>query len=125
VERHLLRSRCGGRYPERRRPGRTLVPEVEPHPLHAVRPAAGLSAAFRPCYTAVAAAGQRADRIAGRLACAAIRPLVGDTGRVTLALDDTPTERYGRHVQGAGVHHNPAPGPAGSPYTCTGTSGWS
>src|SRR5262249_32594428 len=32
------------------------------------------------------------------------------------ALDDTPTRRYGPHVQGAGVHHNPTPGPAGSPY---------
>src|SRR6185312_525071 len=36
--------------------------------------------------------------------------------RVTLALDDTPTQRYGPHVQEAGVHHNPTPGPAGSPY---------
>jgi hypothetical protein len=31
-------------------------------------------------------------------------------------LDDIPTERYGPHVQGAGVHHNPTPGPAGSPF---------
>jgi hypothetical protein len=37
-------------------------------------------------------------------------------GPLTLALDDTPTKRYGPHVQGAGVHHNPAPGPSGSPY---------
>ena len=37
-------------------------------------------------------------------------------GRLVLAVDDTPTERYGPHVQGAGVHHNPTPGPAGSPY---------
>jgi hypothetical protein len=78
--------------------------------------AAGLSQEFRPCYTTVAAAGKRADRIAGHLAYAAVRPLVGDAGRLTLALDDTPTQRYGPHVQGAGVHHNPAPGPAGSPY---------
>jgi len=33
-----------------------------------------------------------------------------------LALDDTPTKRYGPHVQGAAVHHNPAPGPAGSSF---------
>ena len=78
--------------------------------------AAGLSAEFRPCDTTVAAAGKRADHIAGRWACAAVRPLVGDAGRRTLALDDTPTERYGPPVQGAGVHHNPTPGPAGSPY---------
>src|SRR5215212_9623203 len=53
------------------------------------------------CYVAVAAAGKRSDRVAERL---------------TLALEDTPTPRYGPHVQGAGVHHNPTPGPAGSPY---------
>src|SRR6476469_6243026 len=34
--------------------------------------AAGLSGEFRPCYTAVAAARKRADRIAGRLAWAAV-----------------------------------------------------
>jgi hypothetical protein len=78
--------------------------------------AAKLSDQFRPCYTAVAAAGKRADSVAGRLALEAIKPLVADAGRLTLALDDTPTERYGPHVQGAGVHHNPTPGPAGSPY---------
>jgi hypothetical protein len=37
-------------------------------------------------------------------------PRLGD--RILLGLDDTPTQRYGRHVEGAGVHHNPTPGPA-------------
>jgi len=32
--------------------------------------------------------------------------------RVVLAVDDSPTKRYGPHVQGAGIHHNPTPGPA-------------
>ena len=32
--------------------------------------------------------------------------------RILLALDDSPTARYGAHVEGAGVHHNPTPGPA-------------
>jgi hypothetical protein len=78
--------------------------------------AAGLSDQFRPCYTAIAAAGKRADRVAARLARAAVKPLMAEAKRLTLVLDDTPTERYGPHVQGAGVHHNPSPGPAGSPY---------
>jgi hypothetical protein len=78
--------------------------------------AAGLSADFRPAYTTVAAAGKRADQIAGTLANAVVRPLVGPTGRLLLALDDTPTPRYGPHVQGAGVHHNPTPGPAGGRF---------
>jgi hypothetical protein len=78
--------------------------------------AAKLSGQYRPCYIAVAAAGKRADRIARRLLTEVAIPLVKGDGRLTLALDDTPTRRYGPHVQGAGIHHNPAPGPAGSPY---------
>ena len=78
--------------------------------------AVGLSREFRPCYTTVAAAGKRADSIAARLLHEAVKPLVADTNRLTFALDDTPTERYGRKVQGAGIHHNPTPGPAGGPF---------
>jgi hypothetical protein len=78
--------------------------------------AAKLSDRFRSCYTAVAAAGRRADCIARRLLTGVVLPLVKGAGRLTLALDDTPTKRYGPHVHGAGVHHNPAPGPSGSPY---------
>jgi len=64
----------------------------------------------------VSAAGKRADLIAAHLAHAVVKPLVADAARLTFALDDTPTERCGPHVQGAGVHHNPCPGPAGSPF---------
>src|SRR4051794_28606368 len=78
--------------------------------------AAKLSDQFRPCYTAVAAAGKKAGTIAARLVRTVVTPLVSGAGRWTLALDDTPTPRYGPHVRGAGVHHNPTPGPAGSPY---------
>jgi hypothetical protein len=78
--------------------------------------AARLSDQFRPCYTAVAAAGKKAETIAAFLVLAVVKPLIGGAGRLTLALDDTPTQRYGPYVQGAGVHHNPTPGPAGSPY---------
>src|SRR5262249_8373680 len=78
--------------------------------------AAKLSGRFQSCYIAVAAAGNRSDRIARRRVTEVVRPLVGVAAKLTLALDDTPTRRYGPHVQGAGVHHNPAPGPSGSPY---------
>lgn len=77
---------------------------------------AGLSSEFRPCYTTVAAAGKRSDGIAARLVHAVLRPLAARMGRVVLAVDDTPTERYGPEVQGAGLHHNPTPGPAGGPF---------
>ena len=77
---------------------------------------AGLSGEFRPCYTTVAAVGTRTDLMAAHLAHEVVKPLVAGADRLTLALDDTPTERFGRQVQGAGVHHNPAPGPAGGPF---------
>lgn len=36
--------------------------------------------------------------------------------RLLLVIDDSPTKRYGPKVEGAGVHHNPTPGPAGQPF---------
>jgi hypothetical protein len=78
--------------------------------------AAGLSDEYRPCYATVAAAGTRTDLAAAHLAHEVLKPLVASADRLTFAVDDTPTERYGHHVQGAGVHHNPTPGPAGSPF---------
>jgi hypothetical protein len=60
-------------------------------------------------------------RTSGKLATAVLglvvqklAPAFGD--RILLAMDDSPTSRYGRHVEGAGVHHNPTPGPAGSKW---------
>ena len=78
--------------------------------------AAGLSGEYRPCYTTVAAVGTRTDLMAAHLAREVVKPLVADDARLTFSIDDTPTQRYGRHVQGAGVHHNPTPGPAGGPF---------
>jgi len=78
--------------------------------------AAGLAHQFRRCYTTVAAAGRRTELVATNLLREVLKPLLADAPRVVLAIDDTPTPRYGPHVQGAGVHHNPTPGPAGSPF---------
>jgi len=78
--------------------------------------AVGLSHQYQRCYTTVAAAGKKTKEIAARLVCEVIKPLVANQTRLTLAIDDTPTQRYGRLVQGAGIHHNPTPGPAGSPH---------
>ena len=78
--------------------------------------AAKLSDEFRPCYTTIAAVGQKTEASATHLVASVIRPLLGNQERLTLGLDDTPTQRYGSFVQGAGIHHNPTPGTAGSPY---------
>src|SRR6476661_7578599 len=36
--------------------------------------------------------------------------------KLLFALDDSPTKRHGPFVEGAGIHHNPTPGPAGSKF---------
>ena len=80
--------------------------------------AAGITDAFRPAYSALWAAGRRSAGLAARLLVGTLLPLMrglpGD--RLLFALDDTPTPRYGPCVQGAGVHHNPTPGPAGERF---------
>ena len=54
--------------------------------------AVGLSRDYQRCYTTVAAAGKKAKDIATRLLCAVVKPLVAGQARLTLAIDDTPTQ---------------------------------
>src|SRR5918998_5566023 len=54
--------------------------------------AAVLSDQFRSCYTAVAAAGKKAEAVAASLVLWVVKPLLGGAGRLTLAIDDTPTQ---------------------------------
>jgi hypothetical protein len=77
------------------------------------RRAAGLNADFRPCYGLLRRLGLRADELARRLLVRIALPaLASRHDRLLFGLDDTPTRRYGPKVQGAGLHHNPTPGPA-------------
>jgi hypothetical protein len=77
--------------------------------------ACGIRADFRRAYTAVSACGRRAP-LQAALAVLPVAQALVEGDRLTVALDDTPTPRYGRHVEGAGMHHNPSPGPAGERY---------
>jgi len=72
---------------------------------------AGIDTAFPAYYYLLGSLGRKADQIAGVLLRLAL-PLVTPGERVLLGIDDTPTKRYGPKVQGAGIHHNPTPGPA-------------
>src|SRR5947209_5219541 len=80
--------------------------------------AAGITTDFRRAYAALWAAGRRAEGLAFRLLRGTLAPLLARAPgeHLLFALDDTPTARYGPCVQGAGVHHNPSPGPAGAPF---------
>src|SRR5829696_1818789 len=76
--------------------------------------AAGITDEYRNAYVTVCAAGRRVDQLA-LSAVHAVSPLL-ERGRLLLAIDDTPTPRWGPQVEGAGIHHNPTPGPAGEKY---------
>src|SRR5438128_3776477 len=69
--------------------------------------AAGIGDDFRPAYTTVCAVGRETNHLAIS-ALRAVEPLLG-SGRLRVAIDDTPTGRYGPCVEGAGIHHNPSP----------------
>jgi hypothetical protein len=70
---------------------------------------------YQDYYYFLSALGHRVKLLAAvvlRIATDVIAP----QGRILLALDDTPTKRYGPKVEGAGIHHNPTPGPAGAKF---------
>jgi hypothetical protein len=70
-----------------------------------------LGADFRLYYYFLGSLGRNVKSVAGVLFRIAVRVIVpGD--RLLLAIDDTPTKRAGPLVEGAGIHHNPTPGPA-------------
>ncbi|HJT78788.1 MAG TPA: transposase [Gemmataceae bacterium] len=72
--------------------------------------AAGVGSGFAAFCYFLAALGRHADFPAGLLLQRVLLHLA-PAGPLLFALDDTPTQRYGPKVQGAGVHHNPTPGP--------------
>jgi hypothetical protein len=78
--------------------------------------AAGIGHEFRRAYTVIGAVGRQAPLLATAvlLEVAAVPDARPD--RLVFGLDDTPTARYGPEVEGAGLHHNPTPGPSGQPY---------
>jgi hypothetical protein len=75
---------------------------------------AGITTEFRQSYVTVCAVGRVADSMAISTVLA-VRPLLRSP-RLTVAIDDTPTARYGPEVEGCGIHHNPSPGPAGEKF---------
>ena len=62
--------------------------------------------------------GRNSKRVATQLLHLAVRHIpVSHVGEfVKLAIDDSPTKRYGKKVELAGKHHNPTPGPSGAEF---------
>jgi hypothetical protein len=64
-------------------------------------------------YDCLSSVGRTSGKLATAVLGLVVQKLAAGFGeRILLALDDTPTSRYGRQVEGAGIHHNPTPGPA-------------
>lgn len=73
--------------------------------------AAGIQDDYAGYYYFLQPLGRKAKQLAERLLTLLLTRLV-TSNRVLFAIDDSPTKRYGPQVQGAGIHHNPTPGPA-------------
>jgi hypothetical protein len=74
--------------------------------------AAGLRTGWEEFYYFLAAVGKVCESMAGLLLRLLVKILLPE-GALVFGIDDTPTKRYGPKVEGAGLHHNPTPGPAG------------
>lgn len=70
---------------------------------------------FRRYYYFLGSVGRKTEDLAARLVDI-VRQRLAPMDRILLAIDDTPTKRFGPKVQGAGIHHNPTPGPAGAKF---------
>jgi hypothetical protein len=77
--------------------------------------AVGIGKGFQRYYYFLASLGRKAQTVASLLLRRAVE-VVPPGERILLGLDDTPTKRYGKHVEGAGLHHNPTPGPAAQKF---------
>jgi DDE superfamily endonuclease len=72
--------------------------------------AQGVLGDFDDYYYFLGSLGRKIEPLATRLLELLLAKLpLGE--RIVLAVDDTPTRRYGPQVEGAGLHHNPTSGP--------------
>src|SRR6516164_2599459 len=76
---------------------------------------AGRGADYKAYYYFLGSLGRKAHFVSGLLLRLAIN-VVAPGERLLFGLDDTPTKRYGPWVEGAGIHHNPTPGPAAQKF---------
>lgn len=82
--------------------------------------AAGVCDDYKAYYYFLGSVGRNAQDISRRLLWRMLKRadelLEPGENRVLLAIDDSPTKRYGPMVEGAGLHHNPTPGPSKQKY---------
>jgi hypothetical protein len=73
----------------------------------------GIGHDFRRGYHVLGSVGRQAKLMATRILLEVEKaPVLAEDEDITVAIDDTPSKRYGPKVEGAGLHHNPTPGPS-------------
>lgn len=77
---------------------------------------AGVSDDYQDYYYFLQSVGQRWQELGRRVLVLVLHQVLKDQQRVLVAIDDSPTKRYGPKVEGAGIHHDPTPGPTGHPF---------
>jgi DDE superfamily endonuclease len=80
--------------------------------------ACGVGPDYKRYYYLLGSVGRKTTAIAGVVLRILMQRLPGEgpTTPLVFAIDDSPTKRFGPQVEGAGKHHNPTPGPAGSKF---------
>ncbi len=86
--------------------------------------AAGLNDRFRHVFYHMPGIGRKGESLFETMLILVLQqlaPILTTTKTIRIVIDDSPTKRYGRKVEGAGYHHNPTPGRTDA-TTCFGHS---
>ena len=78
--------------------------------------AAGINRCYKAYYYFIGSLGKKTEIIATELFKIMIHRIYKKTNTVLMAIDDSPTSRYGPKVVGAGIHRNPTPTPDGRKF---------
>jgi hypothetical protein len=78
--------------------------------------AAGINRCYKAYYYFIGSLAQKTENIATKLFEIMIQRVYKNTNAVLVAIDDSPTSRYGPKVAGAGIHRNPTPTPDGRKF---------
>jgi hypothetical protein len=78
--------------------------------------AAGINRCYKAYYYFIGSLGKKTETIATELLKIMIHRIYKKTNTVLMAIDDSPTSRYGPKVAGAGIHRNPTPTPDGRKF---------
>ena len=78
--------------------------------------AAGIHHGYKAFYYFIGSLGHKTERIATELLKMMIQTIDKKAPTVLMAIDDSPTPRYGPKVAGAGLHRNPTPRPDGRKF---------